>query len=599
MKSSRWRRLSELWKTVWVLVSWNWTVILLFEILYKILLTVMAHFGESIITYALESAGVSYLTNQNILEVFKNPVSLISLLALFTLFIYFSFLEIAAIILYCDCAREGRRTGLMWLLHHSFKRALAIFMPKNLGMSIVVLLLMPLTGILFVSGPLRSLKIPGFILEFIKGQPLLGVIYFGITLLLLFYFLRWIFSIHEFVLYPCSFKEARMKSVKLGKGKRIRTFFLVLIGILFIHVMALGSKAIYVLSLLLWTKFTVSPREAEYAFWFHYYRQSAVGTILFASIRAVFLISIVMAAYYKYQGRTIDRVKRKSTWRKNVYKCVQVLVSVICVTMYSEMIYPLQNDIFRDENIQIVAHRAGAVFAPENTLAALKEAIRGGADAAEIDVQQTKDGVLVVMHDTDFKRIAGVSQKIWDVTYEEGKRYDIGKHLMQGFEGEYLPTLEDMLKEAHGKINLMIELKSSGHEQKLEERTVELIRRYHFESQCTVASMDYSILERVKELDPHLKTVYIAALAYGDMTELNAADAFSIEETFITPQLLAQASVLNKEVYAWTINDEKSMKRMMKLQVSGIITDNTYFTSYILNTKGQSEWVMNLAEKVL
>ena len=41
------------------------------------------------------------------------------------------------------------------------------------------------------------------------------------------------------------------------------------------------------------------------------------------------------------------------------------------------------------------------------------------------------------------------------------------------------------------------------------------------------------------------------------------------------------------------------MKRMMKLQVSGIITDNTYFTSYILNTKGQSEWVMNLAEKVL
>ena len=67
----------------------------------------------------------------------------------------------------------------------------------------------------------------------------------------------------------------------------------------------------------------------------------------------------------------------------------------------------------------------------------------------------------------------------------------------------------------------------------------------------------------------------------------------------VSPQLLAQASVLNKEVYAWTINDEKSMKRMMKLQVSGIITDNTYFTSYILNTKGQSEWVMNLAEKVL
>ncbi|BFL48692.1 glycerophosphodiester phosphodiesterase [Lactonifactor longoviformis] len=571
----------------------------MFEVIYKILLTVMAQFGESMIIYALEAADVNYLTNQNILEVLKHPVSLISLLAFFILFIYVSFVEIAAIILYCDCASEGRKTGVRWLLLHSLKRALAIFQPKNLGMSIVVLLLMPLTGIVFVSGPLGSLKIPGFILEFIKGQPLLGFAYFGITLLFLFYFLRWIFSIPEFVLHPCSFKEARIKSVKLGKRKRIRIFLFVLIGSLFIHVMALGSKAIYVLSLLFWTKFTAGPGEAEYAFWFYYYRQSAVGTILFASVQAVFLISVVMAAYYKYQGITIDTVKRKGTWRKKAYKCLQVLASFFCVTLYAEMIYPLQNDIFKNENIQIVAHRAGAVFAPENTLAALKEAIRSGADAAEIDVQQTKDGVLVVMHDTDFKRIAGVSQKIWDVTYEECRRYDIGKHLMQGFEGEYLPTLEDMLKEADGKINLMIELKSSGHEQKLEEKTVELIRRYHFESQCTVASMDYSILERVKELDPHLKTVYIAALAYGDMTELNAADAFSIEETFITPQLLAQASVLDKEVYAWTINDEKSMKRMIKMQVNGIITDNTYYTSYILNTKGQSEWVMDLAEKVL
>ena len=70
----------------------------------------------------------------------------------------------------------------------------------------------------------------------------------------------------------------------------------------------------------------------------------------------------------------------------------------------------------------MIAHRAGAAFAPENTVAALNEAIEDGADMAEIDVQQLKDGTLVVLHDTNFKRTTGVDLNTWDTEYGQVKR---------------------------------------------------------------------------------------------------------------------------------------------------------------------------------
>ena len=74
----------------------------------------------------------------------------------------------------------------------------------------------------------------------------------------------------------------------------------------------------------------------------------------------------------------------------------------------------------------ITAHRGSSMAAPENTLAAIARAIEDGADYAEIDVQETADGTVVVIHDTDLKRITGLAEKIWDVTYDEVRELDFG-----------------------------------------------------------------------------------------------------------------------------------------------------------------------------
>lgn len=98
----------------------------------------------------------------------------------------------------------------------------------------------------------------------------------------------------------------------------------------------------------------------------------------------------------------------------------------------------------------VIAHRAGAALAPENTLAALEAAIAAGADMAEIDVRQTGDGVLVALHDDSFGRTAGLDKKVWELDCPSAQKLDAGSWYSHQFQGEHVPTLEEMLAAARG-----------------------------------------------------------------------------------------------------------------------------------------------------
>ena len=115
-------------------------------------------------------------------------------------------------------------------------------------------------------------------------------------------------------------------------------------------------------------------------------------------------------------------------------------------------------------SVQVIAHRAGAALAPENTLAALENAIRVGADIAEIDVQMSKDGVLLAMHDKSLERTTGLCCSTWEVNWTVLQAADAGALYSADYAGERIPTLEALLNAARGQIPLMIEIKCTGHE---------------------------------------------------------------------------------------------------------------------------------------
>ncbi|MBU4540202.1 MAG: glycerophosphodiester phosphodiesterase, partial [Firmicutes bacterium] len=215
-------------------------------------------------------------------------------------------------------------------------------------------------------------------------------------------------------------------------------------------------------------------------------------------------------------------------------------------------------------------------------LAALQKAIDQEADYAEIDVAQTKDGVVVVSHDNNLKRISGKDLNIWSSNFADIKDLDIGSWFDPQFKNERIPTLDEAIKLCKGKIHLNIELKPTGHEASLVESTIAVINQNDFADQCVLASLDYPTLEKVATVDPDLKRAYITALAIGDIQKL-PVDIYSIESTFVTPELVAAIHRDDKEILAWTVESQELTEKMVKIGVDNIITDDVTQTRKIVD----------------
>ena len=225
--------------------------------------------------------------------------------------------------------------------------------------------------------------------------------------------------------------------------------------------------------------------------------------------------------------------------------------------------------------MEVTAHRGASRNYPENTMAAFKGAKELGAGWIELDIQQSRDGQVFVMHDTNFKRIAGISKNTWEMDYNDIEKIDAGSFFSKSFAGEKVPLLQEVIKFAkENKIKLNIEIKPTGHEQEFEQEVADIIEAEGFYNDCVITSQVYDVLEKVKAYNNKIKTVYVMSLAYGNINKLKAADHFSIEAASITERLVSDVHNAGKELYAWTVNTEESINNMINLGVDNIITDD-------------------------
>jgi glycerophosphoryl diester phosphodiesterase len=233
------------------------------------------------------------------------------------------------------------------------------------------------------------------------------------------------------------------------------------------------------------------------------------------------------------------------------------------------------------DSIEIIAHRGAAGSRPENTLASVQKGIEDRADWIEIDVQETADGEIVVVHDSDLMKLAGVNLKIWDSTLEDLEEIDIGSWFDPAYGDQRTPLLRDVLELAKGKSKVLIELKYYGHDVALEERVARVVEDMEMQDQIAIMSLKYPAIQKMQELRPTWRTGVLAASSVGNTAKLDG-DFIAISQGFASSSLIRATQSAGKDIYVWTVNDPLDMSKMISKGVNGLITDEPALVHQVL-----------------
>lgn len=234
-----------------------------------------------------------------------------------------------------------------------------------------------------------------------------------------------------------------------------------------------------------------------------------------------------------------------------------------------------------------IAHRGASADYPENTLLAFRRAIEMGVDYLEVDVQLTRDGALIVLHDETLDRTTNGSGRVRDHTLAQIRKLDAGR-------GERVPTLDEVftLARANG-VRLCIEAKGGDDAASVEiaEGVVGAIQRAHFVSQVVVTSFFPEALRHAKRLEPRLTTLLdpspqdgsLSPRAICEQTLAAGANIISYDFRFVTRAVADEARLTGLALWPWAPNSAQEIRALLDLGVPGIMTDRPDVLNRVLS----------------
>ncbi len=243
----------------------------------------------------------------------------------------------------------------------------------------------------------------------------------------------------------------------------------------------------------------------------------------------------------------------------------------------------------------IVAHRGSSTIAPENTLASFRQAIEDGADALELDVHLTKDGEVVVIHDSTLNRTTNGRGRVREYTLVELKRFDAGGWFHDKFRGEKLPILAEVFELFRGKIGINVEIKAERlqHQQlDVVDECCRLILEHKMEEFVLVSSFHQKFIKQVKFHHPNIATgLLYDPIQHFVKSKISHANAVQAEYIILNGRnlrsnIIKDIRTADLLVGEYTINTQHRFKRAIRFGVDAIITNNpACIKSYLENMK--------------
>jgi glycerophosphoryl diester phosphodiesterase len=581
----------QTWSRTLVLLKAALPQLVLYDLVFKIVqLALLAPLGAWLLDRLIAQSGALAVTNADLADYLSGPTGIVFLVATLTLLLTSTFAEQSGLVRIAAAADAGRRMHWLDALQLTLADLPRLLHTALAQAALVVLGALPLAALAVLT--YRSLLTAHDINWYLTERPpalwaalaiggVIGAIGLG---LLAWVIVRWSLALPATLNESVSGLSALRRSRDLVRAQWRRVARLTLGWI----VVSVGVTAAVLLGLRLLAGLVLAPFTSIEA-------QVALTSVwlVIVTLTATLLGFVAFAGYSAILARLYEEaagapalpaapVLASTNPRVTLRRAVVALSVMVGVATYAAV--DTLNDLGIGRETAVTAHRGSSATAPENSLSAIRQAISDGADFAEIDVQETADGVLVLLHDSDLMRVVGLPRPIWEVTYDEIRDLDAGSWFSPDFADERIATLEQALDVARGRIGLNIELKFNGHDRQLAEGVARAVRTAGMAKRCVITSLSREGLASVRRIDPGLKIGQIVTVAIGDPRRLDV-DLLSMEATRATPAAVRANRQAGLETHVWTVNERAQMQRMLERGVSNIITDRPAMLRELLDER--------------
>ncbi|BBH18753.1 glycerophosphoryl diester phosphodiesterase [Paenibacillus baekrokdamisoli] len=566
--------IADIFKTL----AFTYRQVFIFELLYKTLTLFIFIPAISFIFHRLiRLGGFAGATNYEMLHFVVSRYGFLCMLILIPVATMLIFLEFSVLVIIAYYGQKKQRIGLIPAFLQSLAYLPSLFKYGFVGWALYLILFLPLLSLGLGSSLLPSLQIPNFISGELFKTGRGTLLYAGVFAVVAYFNIRWTFLLHMIVIEgTVSFRQAAKKSAAILKKSYFRMFVVILcISLLFLIVVALifGAVTLVYFTLPQQTGFAEVVRSVV--------SKSAVLSLYLATLFVTPLYITILTRMYTAKADPSHAVLQMPDWNAienrssqshgllHKHKRKLIVLGLIIAFATALVLVPAIGDVhLGDKKATIMAHRGYTSKGPENTIAAIQGAIEAHADFAEIDVLETKDGELAVIHDTNLKRLTGRNAEVYDLTMDELRKLEVKQGNFTG----RISSLAEVMNAARGKIKLNIEVKTHGKEHDLVNTFIRTMRENDFQTNCVVQSLDYEIVQKIKAAEPELQVGYIMFAGVPDIERIHA-DFVVMEEYMVNESVVASAKLQHKPLYVWTVNEMDSMERFFSMGVDGIITD--------------------------
>lgn len=545
---------------------------------------------RTLFSFLMRSRGYVVFANNRIQEFLFSLQGFVGTIALIVTVTIIIFIEIGGIVVLSQQVFERSPESSYWkVFSFCLGRARKIGIFGGLLFLFYMAVLVPWLNVGISNSLIRSLQIPPFITEYVNARLWMNLLLKGISLAGIVYSIRWIFSLHLILLKDMRAAEAMKRSGRLvmahwwEMAKELAILFALNASLLLFLILAFVAVSALAITML---NAGVSGQRFFLALF-----ESLIALIALAGTwvlipYAVHRLTVLLNRFEKIEP-IAERVKTGGNiqWIDWFFTRKKVILAVLMVFVFLLVglmeVYTQQLDQIRP--VSITAHRGDMIDAPENTIAAIESAVSKGADYAEVDVQMTQDGSLILMHDSNCLRTTDVDLEVAEATREELAGLNAAA-MMDWPQKEAVPFLEDVLEVARGRIRLNLELKAAGNQEEMARAVVETIETARMGKEVVVTSLNQSVLAEVEKLKPELRTGLIVILTLGDLEKI-PVDFYSMELSRVNEYRVQKIHDAGKEVHVWTVNSEDDMDSVLSLGVDGLITDQVELVKQILNER--------------